>query len=110
GAQAMIGRTFGPSDPAEVVVISAGLWQRRFSGDRSLVGKPITLDGRTFTIIGVMPEVFQFPYGSAAQNSSQLPARTDVWVPSPGLRDASGALRRGRNTVIARLKSDVTLD
>jgi predicted permease len=111
GADAMIGRTWRAGDPPDVAVISGGLWQRRFAADRTLPGKTITLDGRAFTILGVMPEAFQFPYGAASMLNTSLPqGRTDVWVLSGPLRDAGGALRRGRNNVIARLKPGVTPD
>jgi predicted permease len=110
GAEAMIGRAFRAGDPPDVAVISAGLWRRRFGEDRTLPGKTITLDGRASTILGVMPDAFQFPYGAASMLNTSLPqGRTDVWVLSAPLRDANGALRRGRNNVIARLASGATL-
>jgi len=108
GAEAIIGRTWRAGDPPNVAVISAGLWQRRFAADRTLPGQPITLDGQACTIIGVMPDAFQFPYGAASMLNTSLPqGRTDVWVLSGPLRDAGGELRRGRNNVIARLKQGV---
>lgn len=73
GAEAAHGRFFIPADEqaghAPVVVVSHGLWQRRFAGDASLVGKPITLDGNSYTVIGIAPAGFQYP------------DKTDVWVP-----------------------------
>ena len=67
------GRLFIPSDEqaghAPVVVISHSLWQRRFDGDSSMVGKPITLDGASYTVVGIAPAGFQYPN------------KTDVWVP-----------------------------
>ena len=54
---------------APVVVVSHGLWQRRFGGDESLVGKPITLDGNSYTVVGIAPPGFQYP------------DKTDVWLP-----------------------------
>lgn len=67
------GRFFIPTDEqaghASIVVISHSLWQRRFGGDESLVGKPITLDGNTYTVVGIAPAGFQYP------------DKTDVWVP-----------------------------
>jgi putative ABC transport system permease protein len=54
---------------APVVVVSHALWQRRFGGDASLVGKPITLDGNGYTVVGIAPAGFQYP------------DKTDVWVP-----------------------------
>ena len=44
-----------------MVVISHALWQRRFAGAPDVIGKPMTLDGESYTVIGVAPEGFQFP-------------------------------------------------
>jgi hypothetical protein len=58
-AQAMLGRTFSPADTAggtsDVIVISHGLWQRRFGGAADVIGRSIQVNGRARTIIGVMP-------------------------------------------------------
>ena len=56
GVEPVAGRTFRPDDPLDVVVISGRLWQRRFNSDPALVGRKVTLDGRPFTVIGVMPD------------------------------------------------------
>jgi hypothetical protein len=53
----------------QVAVLSHGLWQRRFAGDPSIVDKTVTLDGKTFEIIGVMPREFR------------LPETAELWVP-----------------------------
>ena len=109
--RALIGRTFAPGDPVNVAVISRRLWRERFAGDPALPGRTITLNGETFTLLGVMPEDFQFPYRAA----SLLPgvfseSRTDLWVPLPPLRSAvNGELRRGRPSVVARLAPGVPL-
>ncbi len=55
-----------------VAMISAGLWRRRFGGDPQAVGKEVTLESTGTTIIGVLPEGFDFPY-----------AGVDVWVTRP---------------------------
>jgi len=73
GVQATQGRLFIPEDeqaghPA-IVVISHGLWQRRFGGEAEMVGKAITLDGNSYTVAGIAPAGFQYP------------DKTDVWVP-----------------------------
>jgi putative ABC transport system permease protein len=73
GVRPESGRFFLPEDEkaghAPVAVISHGLWQRRFGGDPSAVGKSVTLDGQTYTIIGVAPAGFQYP------------DKTEVWIP-----------------------------
>src|SRR5205085_7499561 len=65
GADAAVGRTFQPDDYqpgiTEIVVISDGLWKRRFGGDPGVIGKKIRLDNDLFTIVGVMPQGFHHP-------------------------------------------------
>ena len=45
----------------QVAILSYGVWQRRFGGDDNIVGKSLTLDGDSYTVVGVMPSDFQFP-------------------------------------------------
>jgi putative ABC transport system permease protein len=63
GIQPLAGRTFQAADDLyrgpNVVVLSHNLWQRRFHGDRDIVGKSVTLDDTPFTVIGVMPADFE---------------------------------------------------
>ncbi len=59
GVQPSLGRTFHVDDqPASVLVVSHQLWQRRFGGDSSLVGKTVFLNNNSFTVIGITPESF----------------------------------------------------
>jgi len=73
GVSPAMGRGFLPEEDrpegGRVVVISHGLWQRRFGGDRALIGKALTLGGESYTVVGVMPPRFQFPIES------------DLWTP-----------------------------
>jgi putative ABC transport system permease protein len=65
GATPLMGRTFLEEEQWEgkssVVVLSYGLWQTAFGGDPSILGKKITLSGRTYEVVGVMPRAFFFP-------------------------------------------------
>ena len=99
GAEPMIGRTIAPSEQGpngqRVLVISHGLWQRRFGGDSSVLGKTVSLDDEPFTIIGVMPPEFTFEERQA-------------WFPFPF--DFGETQRAGRSFVIlARTSSATTL-
>ena len=65
GVAPALGRTFSPEEDQlgheHVVVLSDALWQRRFNRDPSIVNRTITLNGESFTVIGVMPRGFFFP-------------------------------------------------
>ncbi len=71
GLPAMLGRNFVPSDapegqePQQVVVLSHKFWQRHFNGDSSVVGKPIQMVHKTYTILGVLPRRFTWLDGDA---------------------------------------------
>jgi len=108
GVTPQYGRLFIPQDEQaghdSVVVVSDTLWQRRFGSDPSLVGKPITLDGRNFTVIGIAPPGFQYP------------DKTELWVPPLRLvpelylnQDVTQTRGMGYLAAIALLKPGVTL-
>jgi putative ABC transport system permease protein len=63
GVEAREGRTFLPEEDragsAPVVLLTYGLWRRRFGGSKEIIGKPITLDSRPYTVVGVLPPGFQ---------------------------------------------------
>jgi|SRR5579859_1666708 len=107
GVQAMIGRTFRDDDQPDVVVLSAGLWNRHFNSDPSCVGRKITLDGQPYTVIGVMPERFHFPYrGSFTDRFLSV----ELWIPwAVPLQWAHDPNYRV-DFVVARLKSAIPLD
>jgi putative ABC transport system permease protein len=102
GVQPMLGRMFAPGEDQRgnehVVVLSYGLWQRRFGGDRAIVGKTLSLNGQAYTIVGVMPSTFQFaPFWAT---------RAELWAPLP-LNHSS---RDGQSLrIFARLRDGVTL-
>ncbi|MDQ3258103.1 MAG: ABC transporter permease, partial [Acidobacteriota bacterium] len=116
GVTPILGRTFlpeedrlgGGSGGIRPVVLSYGLWQRRFNADRDALGKTITLDDTAFTVIGVMPEDFKFPIQSDP---------VDVWVSvatdaEPSAYGGTIPTSRGYmhyNASVARLKPNVTL-
>lgn len=76
GVGTKVGYFFSPAEghatDDRIVVLSYGLWRRRFNEDTSVVGKPITLNGRSFTVIGVMPSDFLFLVRGR---------EADAWIP-----------------------------
>jgi predicted permease len=102
GVRPLLGRMFAPDEDQRgnehVVVLSYGLWQRRFGGDRSIVGKPLSLNGEVYTVVGVMPSTFQFaPFWAT---------RAELWAPLP----LDHSSRDGQSLrIFARLRDGVTL-
>ena len=100
GVAPIRGRTFRDDDPPQVAVVSEGFWKRRYGAAPGFVGRKITLDGVPFTVIGIMPQSFQFPYRASL---------TELWMPLVVAKEA--AADRGSHflDVTARLKPGSTL-
>jgi putative ABC transport system permease protein len=100
GVRPLLGRTFVQSEDREgrpqAVILGYDLWQRRYGGDRSIVGRAIQLDGAATTVVGVMPRGFAFPNGE------------QLWVPFT-LQD-DGRFNRGFAGTIGRLRPGVTFE
>ena len=101
GIRALAGRGFDDHDPADVAVLSYGFWQAYLGGDGSVIGRRITLDGQPFTVIGIMPEGFRFPYASTARG---------LWIPWDIPADLRTHPNRRLETVVARLKPGVAME
>ncbi len=107
----VIGRSIDTRDDQpghdRVAVISHQLWQSRFSKDPAVLGKVLTINAQTYTILGVMPAGFAFPRsedpGGAAAKS------TDVWIPWAMTQEQKADWNDGAGIVIARLRSGVTI-
>jgi hypothetical protein len=87
GVEALRGHAFqeqgGEAESAaNVVVLSHGYWQRRFGGDPAVVGKPVRVNGRPFTIIGVLPENFTGTYWPIVIDGYVPMQGVDMLVPS----------------------------
>jgi putative ABC transport system permease protein len=66
----------------DVVILSARLWQRRFNSDPQIIGKKFLLDGKSFTVVGVMPAGFDFPLQLFnLGNGGQFHERAEIWKP-----------------------------
>src|SRR5215213_9545368 len=102
GVEPQIGRVFSSEEDQpgsqRVVVLSYGLWQRRFGADPGIVGKPLTLNGESHVVVGVMPARFQFPSSD-----------DEAWVPIAFTQQEASSRGRHYLEVLARLKPGVTL-
>ena len=103
GVQPELGRGFAPKEDepsaARVVVLSNGLWTRRFGADPKILGQTILLDGNSYTVVGVAPARFSFP------------DTPDVWVPMVFSADDLNPGNRGGHWmgIIGRLAPNVTV-
>jgi len=102
------GRLFIPADELAghepIVVLSHALWQGTFGSDPGLIGKPIRLDGRNYTVVGVAPVGFQYP------------SKTEAWLPPLKLvpelfenQDVTQTRGMGYLSAVALLKPGVSL-
>src|SRR5438270_3380443 len=105
GVKPIVGRTFVPEEDkpgTKVALLNESLWKRRFGGDPAVIGRALTLNGESYTVVGVLP------------NSVRLPAfgnwRDQVWVPLAFSSEEAG--NRGDHflQVIGRMKPGVTLE
>jgi putative ABC transport system permease protein len=110
GVKAALGRTFLPEDAQpdreRVVVLSTGLWQRRFGGDQNVIGQKLSLNNESFSVIGVMPAEFQYP------ETAELWVLSRLAVPdAPGAANANLLTNRLAHylSVLGRLKPGVTI-
>jgi putative ABC transport system permease protein len=85
GVRPLLGRAIADADAqpgaSKVAIVSYALWQRRFGGSASVVGRRVDLGGDPFTIIGVMPPDFAFPRGAELPPGLQFAMRTELWTP-----------------------------
>ena len=100
----VVGRTLTAHDGVPgapgVVVISHGLWQRRFGASRSVIGREVQIDGRPYTVVGVMPSAFEYPVFNF-KGDLWAPMQIDVTAPVTD-RNASGSV-----VVVARIREGV---
>ena len=102
-AKPLIGRLFTNDEDkpgaSPVVVLSYALWQRRFGGQASILNQSLNFNGRSYTVIGVMPPEYAFP------------TRAEMWVPVGPLSDDPNWQQRGNHPGlygVGRLKPGVT--
>jgi putative ABC transport system permease protein len=105
GVPLALGRTFTleeePQGGRNVVILSHGFWQRKFASRPDAIGQSLTLDGRNYTVIGVLPQSFRSPL------ELQSARAVELWVP-PGYFPANPCCSHGLK-VIGRLRAGQTL-
>jgi putative ABC transport system permease protein len=103
GVQPFLGRSFLPQEEIRgkdhEVILSYGLWKRRYGADPALVGKTIQVDGDDFTVVGVMPREFHWAFESGQRQ---------LWVPV-GYTEGDKIRGAGSFIAFARLKPGVTV-
>ena len=100
GVEPLIGRTFQAGEDQQggprVTVLTYGLWQRRFGGNPNAVGQQVTLNGESYTIVGVLPAEFQFALRNA-----------DLWIPYQPTQNQLTRRFMHSTNLIGRLKPGV---
>jgi putative ABC transport system permease protein len=101
GGEAALGRVFLPEEEQagrdQVAALSYGLWRQRFGADPKIVGATVSLDGKAYTVVGVMPANFNFP------------KPVELWTPLALGNDAWNDRQDRSLSVVARLKTGVEL-
>ena len=111
GVEPILGRTLIVEDSyagSAGVVLSHGMWQRRFGGETSVVGKPITLNGIPFTVVGVMPAGFQWHIRQ--RSGTGRPAEMWMVLSMPPPAGDNGTSRGRFLSVVARMKPGVSVE
>jgi predicted permease len=110
GVNPQLGRNFTAAEDTsgqKVVLISYGLWQGRLGGDPHVLGRTLNLDRVPYTIVGVMPQWFEFPLSSTGEHARH----SEIWVPmSFNKHELEDVGDNFDYRVIARLKSGVTIE
>jgi putative ABC transport system permease protein len=99
----VLGRSFRPEEfgpgASGAVLLSSGFWNTAFSADPSIIGKTMTIDGKDYTVIGVMPKAVRRPVSIA-----------DVWIADATPQHGPGDAAASDLNVIARLREGLSLE
>jgi putative ABC transport system permease protein len=113
GVSPVKGRFFTPEECTlgrdDVVIISARLWQRRFDSDPQIIGMKLLLNGKNFTVVGVMPEAFDFPLQLFNLGAGgQFGGRAEIWKPLAFTDDQMKARYNRSFWIVGRLASGIS--
>ncbi|PYL30946.1 MAG: ABC transporter permease [Verrucomicrobia bacterium] len=114
GVSPIRGRFFQPEECSlgrdDVVIISARLWQRRFNSHPQIIGTKLLLNGKNFTVVGVMPASFDFPLQLFnLGNGGQFGGRADIWKPLAFTEEEMKKRGSRSYAMIGRLASGTSL-
>ena len=114
GIQPQIGRTFRQAEQVpghtQVAVLSDAVWDKYFHRNPNALGKTIKLDGEIYTVIGVMPKTFSYPFSAGRGGVGVFAAEKQVWIPLPLTPDTlNRSGEPGYYAIIGRLKPGVSL-
>jgi predicted permease len=113
GVQPILGRTLLPAEEQpnhDVVLLTEGLWRRRFSADSNIIGRAIPLDGRPYTVIGVLPASFTLPSTELLGSFRGTSHSIEAYVPFGWTAEQLSEIEGDYNYFgVARLKPGVSL-
>ena len=114
GIQPTLGRSFLPEEhepgKGNVVILGHDFWQRRYAGNREIVNKAITLDGNSYTVVGVMPAGIYPGWATTSGKISFDPNEQQFWLPMSFNAQWAGNRNAHVLGVLGRLKENVTID
>src|SRR4051812_28450155 len=105
GVRPLVGRNFVPDEDkpgTKVAILNESLWKRRFGSDPGVIGRALTLNGESYTVVGVLPRSVQLPsFGNW---------RDQIWVPLAFTAEEAASRGNHYLEVIGRMKAGVTLE
>ena len=108
----IMGRDFQPDEEKrgakEVVIVSYQFWQERLNGDASALGREVTIDGKPFTVIGVLPSDFEFPLSPKSAELLTTIAKEGGNLPERGAHVLLAVGRLKQDVTMAQAQADLT--
>ena len=116
GVAPLLGRALTAEDEQQgrnhVAVIGYNIWRRDFGGDARILNSPVKLNDEDYTVVGVMPQGFEFPSGAEMPAGQQFASATELWTPLtiPNTPAARNDRTAHSYRAVARLKPGVTVE